>query len=208
MLNPGVSSTAAFFYINILGILLRSVCFPMIYQDDDNWKERLDEELKVHEKNFEEITEIMKNTLNNLQENRVSNAYQALNNLLENDKLLEKPWTYYTSCKLMYYSHVFLTFNFTVGAYDDDKEFKVVIVESTNVHYLSPNLFYYSNSDYRSMVVGLGKLWPKYRCDEENELVRENLTCFKIGDSYISYHGDNVESCGSNKPWYRHSIGT
>ena len=37
------------------GYMLRSACFPLIYHDD-NWKERLNEEMKHHEKNLEDIS--------------------------------------------------------------------------------------------------------------------------------------------------------
>ena len=70
----------------------------------------------------------------------------------------------------------------------------MIVVSSSNVYYHSSDLFYYSKGDNRSVVVGQGlKMeWSKYNCDEEVGFLKMNLTCFKIGDSYVSYHGDNV----------------
>ena len=137
----------------------------------------------------------VENILQNLFENRVSNAFKVL------PIYLEHRWNYYDDKSLFDSTIRYLSENF---GYDGSlEEFSVFIVSSTNVYYRSPDLFYYSNSDnqFRSVVVGLGKVWSKYSCDEDNQLmVKVKLTCFKFGDSHISYHGENVKSF--NPPGY------
>ena len=46
--------------IYIEASLFRATCFPLMYHGD-NWKERLDEEMKIVGKNFEEITKAIEN---------------------------------------------------------------------------------------------------------------------------------------------------
>ena len=173
--------------IFIHAILLRSACFPLMYHDDYNWKKILNEDMNVQQKNFEEITETINNKLKNLWDNRMSNAYRYLPIYL--DKLSGQV----DDCDLMLNTYLTLNTNFDKG-YDKSTRFNLIMVNSTNVHYRSPHLFYYSNSDNKSIVVGIGEISPKYNCNEDIGLIKKILTCFKIGYSHISYHGDNVES--------------
>ena len=184
--------TFIFFAMYMQASILRTICFPLMYHDD-NWKERLDAQLKIYQKNYQDIFLTSEKFLQNLFENRVSNAFKALpiyldqnwndnnnNNNNNRENLIQETTSY-------------LKQNF--GKDRSSKEFCVFVVSSTNVYYRSPDLFYYSKGDNRSVVVGMGKMWTKYSCDEYNELmVKVKLTCFKIGDSHISYHGENVTS--------------
>ena len=95
----------------------------------------------------------------------------------------------------MYAIYLHLNTNFHNGENLSTK-FNSIVVNSTNVHYGSPDLFYYSKSGNRSIVVGVGTISSdyQYNCNEVINNVVKKLTCFKIGDSHISYHGERVES--------------
>ena len=180
--------TNAFISIFIHASLLRSACFPLMYHGD-NWKEKLNEEMKVQQKNFEEITETVDKKMKNLWDNRMTNAYRFL------PIILDTLWQDSGDCELMYAIYLHLNTNFHNGANLSTK-FNSIIVNSTNVNYQSPDLFYYSKSDNRSIVVGIGPILTefKYNCNEGIDNVVKNLTCFKIGDSHISYRGERVQS--------------
>ena len=64
--------------------LLRAMCYPLIDQDND-WKNALDKELKVQQKNLVEIIETIEQKLNNLETSRVDNAYRALPTWLDDN---------------------------------------------------------------------------------------------------------------------------
>ena len=168
-------------------MVLRSACFPLMYHGDDNWMERLAEDMNVQQKNFEEITETIEKKLKNSLDNRMSNAYRYL------PMYLDKIWQHVEDCDLIINTYLTLNTNFYNGE-DKLTKFNLIIVNSTNVNYLHPDLFYYSKSDNKSIVVGIGEISPKYNCNEIVEMVKKELTCFKVGDSHISYHGDNVET--------------
>ena len=105
-------------------------------------------------------------------------------------------WPDIKDCNLRLNIGLYLNSKFYYGEYirKKPKGFKVIVVSSNNVNYRSPDLFYYTKSDNKSIVVGLGTELSKYNCNEVNGTELKKLTCFKVGDSYISYHGDNVES--------------
>ena len=149
--------------------------------------ERLAEDMNVQQKNFEEITETVEKKLKNSLDNRMSNAYRYL------PMYLDKIWQHVDDCDLMHNTYLTLNTNFYNGE-DKLTKFNLMIVNSTNVNYCSPDLFHYGKSDNKSIVVGMGEISPKYNCNEDIGLINKILTCFKIGDSHISYHGDNVES--------------
>ena len=155
---------------------------------DDTWIERFDSEMDVHKKNNDEITWKMIKNLKILYENRVSNGYRLLREFLDTTR-----YNYglnITSYDLSFRSYLRLNLNFVNIFNENDLKFAVEVVESTNVYYRSPDLFFYRYSGNLSIIAGLGKRYPRYSCDEEDkELVKKKLTCFKIGDSHISYHG-------------------
>ena len=163
-----------------------------MYHGDD-WKEILAEEIESYSTQFQHISDTIKDNWRDLHENRVTNAYRALPIFLDNqwnntDKDLLKETISYLNRNFDYfYKHVY-------------PHFKVITVSSSNVYYHSPDLFYYSKGDNRSVVVGQGlkSEWSKYNCDKDNESKMMKLTCFKIGDSKISYHGDSVEFINSS----------
>ena len=173
--------------------LLRSACFPLI-NHDNNWKERLDEEMKLYGKNFEEITEIIKNKIEIGEKNIVSNAYQAL------PLFLDKHWNEYNDNDLMIHTKSYLNENFRNDW--NYERFNLLVVASTNVSYHSPDLFYYSKSDNRSVVVGLGKVSVEENCDEDNYSGINKLTCFKIGDFHVNYYGEPKRRVSSDFPYY------
>ena len=45
--------------------ILRSVCLPLMYHDNDNWKERLNAEMKIHQNNFKELILTIENKFKN-----------------------------------------------------------------------------------------------------------------------------------------------
>ena len=187
----GVSWTKEIFLIHIHAILLSATCFPLMYHDN-TWMERFDSEMEVHKKNYDEITGKMIKNLNNLYDNRVSNGYRFFREFLDTTR--NNNGLNISNRDLSFRSYLQLNLNFVNIFNENDLKYSVEVVESTNVYYRSPNLFYYNYSGNLSIIAGLGKRYPKYSCDEDNELVKNKLTCFKIGDSHISYHGDNVES--------------
>ena len=165
--------------------LIRAVCYPLIHQEHV-WKDLLDKEMKVQQKKFVEINEIIKEKLENLEMNRIDNALRALPIMLdEYFSKYEDADNFY----LMTYTYKYLNDNFGYGRTGNFTKFNVVVVDSTDVYNRSPDLFYYSKGK-RSVVVGLGKMWPKYNCDEQTDNGVKKLSCFKIGDKVISYHGE------------------
>ena len=163
--------------------LLRSACFPLIHQDNQ-WKKELELDLKIRQKNFEQITETVKQKLKILEKDRMSNAYRAL------PAWFDKYWDDNNNFMLMKHTYLYLNDNFGYGPTGNFTKLNVVVVGSTDVYYRSPDLFYYNKTSDRSVSVGLGKMWPKYNCDEHTGSQIKKLTCFKIGDSHISYHGE------------------
>ena len=142
--------------------------------------------MKVHLKNYVKISEAIKEKLNNLEMNRVDNAFLAL------PICLDENWNTYTkdeNFQLMKFTYDYLNDNFGYGPIGNFTKFNVVLVGSTNVNDRSSDLFYYSKGN-RSVVVGLGKMWPKYSCDQQTDNGVKKLTCYKIGDKVISYHGE------------------
>ena len=65
----------------IYASVMRSACFPLMYHDDDNWRERLNEDIIVRQKDFQEITETVDKKLKDLLDNFVLNAYRSLPNV-------------------------------------------------------------------------------------------------------------------------------
>ena len=174
--------------IYIEASLLKAVCYPLIHQDND-WKESLEMELKVQQKNLGEIGATIKEKLTDLDENRINNAYRALS------MWLDEKWNQYETkdgnTLLMIHVYEYLNDNFNYGGKGNVTKFNVVVVRSTNVTDRSPDLFYYSKSDDKSVVVGFGKIWDNYSCDRQIDNVLKKLTCFKIGDKVISYDLSN-----------------
>ena len=143
--------------IYIESSILRVVCYPLIYQDND-WKHTLDKDMRVQQKNFVEIGETIKEKLNNLEMNRVDNAFRAF------PMWLDENWNKFISYsnfflkiflkKFLSQTFPYLNDNFGYGPYGNFTKFNVVVVDSTNVNDRSPDLFYYSKSQKRSVVVG------------------------------------------------------
>ena len=150
--------------------------------------------MKVQQKNFGEIGEIIKEKLNHLERNRVENAYRALPMWLDtnwNRHICTSFCVNIGKSFLKTETYEYLNDNFGYGPYGNVSKFNVVVVESNDVYDRDPNLFYYSKGDNtQSVVVGLGKIWPKYRCDQQTDNGVKKLTCFKIGDRVISYIGE------------------
>ena len=167
---------------------MRTACFTLMYHDDDNWKERFDEDIEIQKNNFQEIGITILEKLNVLYHDRVSNAYRAL------PIFLDKYWNNPDNGDLINQTISYIERNFDYTDEYNQPTFKIIVVLSSNVNYHSPDLFYYTKGDNRSVVVGHGlrMKWSKYNCDEDNEAEMKKLTCFKIGDSHINYHGDNV----------------
>ena len=92
-------------------------------------------------------------------------------------------------CNLRPEEFMYLNDNFGYGPIGNFTKFNMVVVDSTDVYDRIPDLFFYSKGD-RSIVVELGEMWPKYNCDEQTDNGVKRLTCFKIGDKVISYHGE------------------
>ena len=177
---------------------LMATCMPLMYHDDDNWMKIFDSELKALKNNYQDMITTVDNILQDLSQNRIFNAFKILpiylDASLDNFDSSLGNWVVYSI-------KGFLNENFVLD-YENSPIFNMVVVLSTNVYYRSPDLFYYSNGDNISVVVGLGKIWPEYSCDDDNELVTKKLTCFKIGDSHISYHGEHIKSFLSSNEYY------
>ena len=193
--------TFQLFSIYMQTTVLRAICMPLMYHDDDdddddddNWMEIFDSELKVHQNNYQDMITTVDNILQDLSENRVSNAYKVvpiyLDVSLDNfDHSLGHYVVYLTN-------KGFLNENFAIDV--NCELFNMVVVLSTNVYYLHPDLFYYSNGDNISVVVGLGKIRPEYSCDDDRQLVKKKLTCSSrlvIGISAIMVNILNIIPC-------------
>ena len=173
-----------FISIYLQSSLLRAVCYPLLHQEPD-WNVSLYRDLRYKQANLVYIVHTMQDKLINLENNSLDNAYRALPNYLD------ERWNKYGNYQLMKFTYMYLNKNFGYGPYGDFTKFNVVLVQSTNVTYRDSDLFYYSKSDNRSIVVGLGKLWPKYSCDQQTDNGVKKLTCYKIGDKVITYDGEH-----------------
>ena len=158
------------------------MCYPLIHQDN-GWKDLLDKEMKVQQEKLVEIGETIDHKLKNLEKNRVDNAFRAL------PMWLDENWDKYGNFQLNKNAYMYLNDKFGYGPIGNFTKFNSAVIGSTDVNDRNPDLFYYSKGD-RSVVVGLGKIWPKYSCDQQTDNEVKKLTCFKIGDKVISYHGE------------------
>ena len=171
----------AFIALYMQASMLRSACFPLMHTEHD-WQNTLDFQVKIHQKELEEITETAKQKLNYLKENAVANGRNALPEWL-NDNWTTWGW------ELMRRTQWYLNDNFDDGT---GTKWNVIVVPSSDVNYRFPALLYVSKTNGLSLIAGHGKIKSGKNpevCDESYPFVYKRMTCFYVAGMGLSYHG-------------------